>query len=236
MTQPYKTDDLTPSDLQAYTNNRLNSEDANTALVLDAALQLVRNYCRWHVCPVITDDVVSLDGPGDWGGLTVGLGGLHFASGSYLTGVLRHQRVGANVLYLPTKRLKSITSIIEDGVALDMTTIRWTERGAVYKTTGQPWTYNQAGGSVLGMQGLEVTFTHGYSITEAQDWRRLVLACADRMSLVRGLIGPFNAAVGPYRVSALYGTSRTGTLPQDSGFLDDLLGMINTPKYVRVSA
>lgn len=227
--------ELQPIDLQNYTSGRLSAEDNNTIDVLNAALQHARNHCKWHVTPVEINTQLSLDGPGMWGGLAVGIGGLHYPSGSFITGSLRRQRVGAETLYLPTKRLTGISSIMENGVALDVSTdIEWSPMGEVWKSSGQLWTASKASGRTDGTQGISITFTHGYSPVEAVDWRRLVLSIADRMSLVRGLVGPFNAAVGPYRLSAFYGTSRTGTLPMAAGWLDDLNAMFDTARYVRV--
>lgn len=233
--QPYSTDELQPLDLATYTSQRLSADDPNTLMALESALWQVRNYCKWHVCPVKINDTISLDGPGQWGGLAVGIGGLYYASGSYLGGVLRHQRAGGNTLYLPSKHVTGISAVVEDGVPLDvLTDISWSDRGEIVKTSGQPWTVNLASGRNDGSQGISVTFTHGYSSEEASDWRRLVLSIADRSSLVKGLVGAFPATVGPYRVGAYFGTSRAGNMPRDAGWLDDLLGMIDTARYVRV--
>jgi hypothetical protein len=225
--------ELTANDLEQYTNGRLVASDPNTVNVLAAALQEVRNYCKWHVSPIITEENQNLDGPGQWGGWGVGVGGLYYSSSySLVAGRLNPVRVGNDVLYLKTKKLRSIEQITEDGVALDMTTIQWSDGGQVLKTTHQPWTSNYAG-SIAGISsGINITYTHGYSEGEAADWRRIVLACADRMSMVKGLVGPFNAMVGPYRLSAYYGTSRPGTLPINASWLDDLFGQIATKRYV----
>jgi hypothetical protein len=233
--------DISPTVLEAFTQGRLSGDDPYTEWVLDAALEYARSYCRWHVSPVIVDDTRSLDGPGQWGGLSVGVGGLYYASGSYLAGVLHRNRVGADTLYLPTKHLLGISSIIEDGVALDLSQVQWSTSGAVCKTNNEPWTTNYAGsgngagGNNAGNTGVTVEFTHGYSETDAADWRRIVLMIADRMSLARGLIGGFNTEVGPYKVSAYYGTSRPALLPKHAGWLDDLTAMIANGKYVRLN-
>jgi hypothetical protein len=230
---PYETPELTPFDLQTYTQGRLQQADPNTTLVLRNALQQVRNYCHWHVTPIKTNETLRLDGPGEDGALAVGTGGLYYASGSYLTGVLRHTRPGAQTLYLPTKRLLGITAVVEhrhrhdiEGHAIDVHDLDWSDYGDVQKLDGVPWPRHK--------RSIDVTFTHGYDIEESMDWRRLVLAMADRMSLVRGLTGSFPTAVGPYRVGAYYGASRTGTLPVTAGWLDDLLSQIDVPRYVRL--
>jgi hypothetical protein len=228
---PYTTDELTANDLQTFTQGRLVASDPNAQFALAGALQEIQNYCRWHVSPVVTDTLV-LDGPGQWGGLAVGIGGLYYASGSYLTGVLRRVRTGGGTLYLPTKRLLSIESVTECGNSLNVSSnfsesdVAWSASGEVVKTDGSSWTTQ--------FQGIQITFTHGYAADNSVDWRRIVLAAADRMSMVRGLIGAFSTNMGPYRVNAYFGESRTGTMDKDAGWLDDLFGMINTARYVRV--
>jgi hypothetical protein len=189
MTEPvapaFETPELTPLDLQTYTQGRLLANDPNTKLVLGNALQQVRNYCHWHVTPIKVDQTLRLDGPGEDGALAVGTGGLYYASGSYLTGVLRHTRPGAETLYLPTKRLLGITAVVErrhpNDHIIDPRHLDWSEYGEVQKLDGVPWPRHK--------RSIDVTFTHGYDIEESMDWRRLVLAMADRMSLVRGLTG-----------------------------------------------
>jgi hypothetical protein len=231
VTEPYSTDELSINDLSTYTQGRLVVGDPNAQFALDSALQLVRDHCRWNVSPVATDSL-TLDGPGHWGGLAVGIGGLYYASGGYLTGVLRHVRTGGTTLFLPTKHLLSIASVTECGTALNVSSdftnsdVAWSVSGEVVKTDGSPWTTQ--------FQGIEITFTHGYSASEASDWRRIVLAVADRQSMVRGLVGAFSTSMGPYRVNAYFGESRTGTMPKDAGWLDDLFGMIPTDRYVRI--
>lgn len=224
--------ELGPSDLAAYTQNRLDVSDPNTANVLTRALSFVRSHCGWPVSPVMTNDVVTLDGPGQWGGWGVGMGSLY--GGSYYggTGTLHRTRVGSSTLFLPTKRLQNIVSIVEDGVTLDLTTLQWSKAGFVVKQNHQPWTSNFAGSSPGGSTGITVTMTHGWSEAEAADWRATVLAVADRMSMVKGLLGPFPTNVGPYHLGAFYGTSRPGDLPSSATWLDDLLAQIDTTRYV----
>lgn len=223
--------DLQPSDLSSYTNNRLSATDPNTALHLNRALQFVRNYCKWNVCPVIEDDVVSIDGPGQWGGYGVGMGSLY--GGSYYsgTGTLVKRRVGSGTLFLPTKRLQGISSITEDGVELDISTLQWSSAGFVVKPNNQPWTTNLATPGNPNL-GITVVMTHGWSAAEAIDWRATVLALADRMSIIKGPMGPFPVNIGPYHLGAYYGTSRAGNLQANAGWVDDLLVQIDTKRYV----
>lgn len=214
--------ELSPTDLAAYTQNRLSATDPSTQTVLNRALLQVRNYCKWNVCPVMTDDTVTLDGPGQWGGYSVGMGSMY--GSSYSHGNLARRRVGSGTLYLPTKRLQGISSIMENGVALDLSTVQWSSTGIVQKQNMTPWSAD--------LGGITVTYTHGWSVAEAEDWRQIVLAVADRMSMVRGLIGPFPTNIGPYQLGAYYGSSRAANLPVAATWLDDLYALINTKRYV----
>lgn len=206
--------DLSPGDLDSFTKGRLPRNDNETKRVLSAALMLVRNYCHWHVSPVEDNLTLTLDGPGDWGGWGVGAGSLYggpyYASG----GGLQRVRVGGMTLMLPTKNLRSIKSLVEDGVPLDISALQFDRKGNVVKTNHQRWSIN--------LQGVVVTFAHGWTEDEAADWRQIVLMIADRMSLVRGLVGPFELSVGPYRTGA---TSEP---------FKDLLDQIDTDRYVRM--
>lgn len=57
-------EDLTPADVEAYTNGRLLASDPETLRGLTAALTRVRHVCGWHVSPVRADTVI-FDGPGN---------------------------------------------------------------------------------------------------------------------------------------------------------------------------
>lgn len=137
--------ELTPADVQTFTRGRLSASDSVVEDILDAALVSARNYTGQHVSPVIADDVVTLDGP------------------------------GGRELYLPTGKVGSITSIVENGrtvdpgdyvVAADIPRMVWRKNGC--------WTNEYA--------GLVVTYTHGFTEAEAADWRRAILQMVDRMS------------------------------------------------------
>lgn len=101
--------------VEAFTEGRLNRDDAETLRQLDAALAAARGYCGWHVTPVLTATPVTLDGPG---------------------GVL---------LALPTKALSGIVELAEDGVELDVDTLEWSLLGLVRKPYGQLWTTRFSG-------------------------------------------------------------------------------------------
>ena len=54
---------------------------------------------------------------------------------------------------LPTLHLTALTSVTEDGVAIDLTNVDWSESGVMTKRSGF-WTYKKS--------GLVVNMTHGY--------------------------------------------------------------------------
>lgn len=207
--------DLNTIDLESYSKGRLPRNDYETKRVLSAALTVVRNYCHWHVSPVETDLTLTLNGPGQWGGWGIGAGNLYggpyYASG----GGLHRQRVGGQVLMLPTKRLQSIASLVEDGNPLDISTLQFDEAGNVIKSTHQRWSVN--------LQGIVITFTHGFTEDEAADWRQIVLMIAERMSTVRGLIGVADVTIGPYRVGRFMNKP-----------FADLLDQLDVDRYVRM--
>jgi len=57
------TADLTPDDVEQYTDGRLLASDPETGRVLLAALREVRKHCGWRVTPVAVE-TLTLDGPG----------------------------------------------------------------------------------------------------------------------------------------------------------------------------
>src|ERR1700733_2175357 len=56
--------ELVASDVELYTRGRLPASDVETTRILNRALAAARRYCEWHVTPLVTGDVVTLDGPG----------------------------------------------------------------------------------------------------------------------------------------------------------------------------
>lgn len=111
--------ELTTSDLEDYTDGRLVHTDSRTALWLSAALNSARHFCGWYVCPVVTDDVVVVDGPGGY------------------------------ILSLPTLQLTTLTSITELGIDLDITKLDVSvNKGTVKKYPCRHWTDRDGGISV----------------------------------------------------------------------------------------
>lgn len=146
--------ELTPADVESYTQGRLLAADTETQRLLTRALNGARHYCEWHVTPVIANDIVILDGSGD------------------------------RLLVLPTKNLRELHSITEDGDPVDITKVspsagfgRWS-RGIVRlrKQWPQRW--------IGGYSTITVDMTHGYDETEAEDFRVAVLDACDNFAKV----------------------------------------------------
>lgn len=143
-----------------------------TQRVLDAALTAVRNYCHWHVSPVRTDETLTVDGP------------------------------NSRTLWLPTKNLLAVHSIIEDDTVVysdssGSTTLEpyWHTSGRIRKRSAAYWTWKP--------RAIDVTIDHGYTEAEAADWRGVVLSVADRMSLSTGFVGAgATMTAGPYSIGA----------------------------------
>lgn len=93
---------------------------------------------------------------------------------------------GSRMLRLPTRQLVTLTSLSENGVALDVTPktgdLSWSvgsEPGfsppvIVRKRGGGWWTDEYA--------AIDVTMTHGYDDIQAADWRQAVLSMVDQMA------------------------------------------------------
>lgn len=81
---------------------------------------------------------------------------------------------GGRVLSLPTLKLIEVSSVTETGVALDVAKLDVSRsKGTIQKYPHGLWT-SRAG-------GVKVTITHGFTESEAADWRRAVLRLADLM-------------------------------------------------------
>ena len=104
-------EDLTPQDVEDYTQGRLLASDPETARMLAAALDRVRKFCGWHVSPV---QVATA---------TVRANGWH------------------DFIVLRTLKVVDIADITEDGVAVDLSTIEQftDEPGVLYKQHCARW-------------------------------------------------------------------------------------------------
>lgn len=97
----------------------------------------------------------------------------------------------SRVLFLPTMKVNTLTSVEEDGVTLDPSTISRSagdgpyqrRRVALRKRSGGWWTGEYG--------GIEITMNHGFTEAEATDWRQAILSMVDQMSLL-----PVSAATG----------------------------------------
>ena len=96
--------------VEAFTHGRLGRDDEETQRQLDAALAAARNYCGWHVTPLIADAQITLDGSGD------------------------------RLLVLPTLSMTELSEVDEDGTELNLADLHWSARGLVAKRTGAYWT------------------------------------------------------------------------------------------------
>ena len=154
----YQEPDLSVDDVDDYTNGQLSEDDPATQRMLDAALAVARNDMRWHVNPVTFGEVISLNGQG----------GLH--------------------LWLPTKNVVTIHNIT-DTISGTMPTA---PPGLLYdadlpnkvylnpQVSGQVW----CGPGVSGLSGITVTWDHGFTNTQAADWRNAILALVTNIAQI----------------------------------------------------
>lgn len=155
--------EISGADLQAFTNGRLQAGNAEVLRMLAAALTVARRYTGWHVSPVRLADNITIDGP------------------------------DSRVLMLPTRKIVGgqPTSITEDGTLLVSGTYKASVGDgpglsrpiAVRKTGGGYWSAEYA--------SIAVVMDHGYTETEAADWRQAIMAMVDQMSLI-----PISAGMG----------------------------------------
>lgn len=155
-------EDLTPADVESYTNGRLLASDAEVQRALNAALARIRRYCGWHVSPVRTE-TLTVDGPdepdGHWG---------HY-------GRYGHYGSGSQYLVLKTMHIVNLISITEHDEPTDLANVKKSADapGILYKKRC-PW--------ACGFSAIEVELEHGYTAAEAEDFREAVLALVDRAS------------------------------------------------------
>jgi len=180
MTEPTPDDVLAPADVQRYTSGRLAADNPETQRLLSAGLAAARRFCGWHVAPVKQNQEVTLDGP------------------------------GGKLLVLPTLALVELTSVEEDGVALDVDNdLRVSPRGLVQKRSGGLWCRHYG--------AVQVTMTHGYE--EAPGFNAAVLSFVDRSSLApsggrANVIGPFQYPVEAMAAASAFSTVERSLLEQ----------------------
>lgn len=143
--------ELTPNDVELFTKGRLLASNVETYRVLQRAYTAVRNYCGWHVTPVKAGEVVTLDGPD------------HV------------------LLPLPTMHLVTLTSVVEDGVTLNLADLTSSATGRLLMKKAEPkrWSSNY--------KSIVVTMTHGFD--SAPDFDQAVLEAVDSIDLKIGGVG-----------------------------------------------
>ncbi len=143
--------ELTSVDVELFTKGRLLASNVETYRMLQRAYAAVRRYCGWHVTPVKTGDVITLDGP------------------------------DSVLLPLPTMRLVTLISVVEDGVTLNLAdlTPSATGRLLVKKAAPRCWSAN--------FRSIVVTMTHGFD--SAPDFDQAVLEAVDSIALKIGGVG-----------------------------------------------
>lgn len=143
--------ELTAVDVELFTKGRLLASSPETTRVLQRAYAAVRAYCGWHVTPVHVGDVVTLDGPG----------GLRLA--------------------LPTKKLITLTSVVEDGVTLNVANLTPSASGRQLVKTVWPYWWS------CNFRSIVVTMTHGFD--SAPDFDQAVLEAVDTITTKIGQVG-----------------------------------------------
>lgn len=148
--------ELTPTDVQQYTNGRLQANNAETQRMLNAALVAARRNVGWHVSPIKTGDVMVLDGPG------------------YRSHKLR----------LPTRKIVALNSVIDHGRSLDVSlsntaqVVRSAQVPWLLVRRRGHWSHEYA--------DIVVNLDHGFDVDEAADWRQAILSMVDQMVTIIG--------------------------------------------------
>lgn len=98
---------------------------------------------------------------------------------------------GSPLLVLPTLRLLDLVSLTEDGAAVDLGSVTWSQRGMVCKRGGGRWSGE--------FGAIEAEIEHG--IADAAAWQSAVLASVERRSsdfsgTGREVVGPFQYGGG----------------------------------------
>jgi len=179
--------------VEAFTQGRLDRDDPDTARQLDAALAAARNYCGWHVAPVLTDVQITIDGP------------------------------GGPMLALPTQNLTALTAIVEDGHTLDVNYLAWSARGMVLKkrpyafpVSAFPYQFRPWNFWTECFQGITATISHGFA--SAPDFDAAVLSAIERGGFAAGSgvqlrsIGPFQYDTSGLTGGAIFSSAELAVL------------------------
>lgn len=154
--------ELRPADVELFTGGRLLADQVETNRKLQRAYAAVRKYCGWHVSPIKVGDVVTLDGPG---------------------GVF---------LALPTLKLITLTTVVEDGVTLSNGTLTPSASGRLLVKRAAPFWWSSNLGSIV------VTMTHGFDV--APNFDQAVLSLVDEIAVSASSATPGGAGVKRDRV------------------------------------
>lgn len=204
--------ELTPEDVDSYTSGRLAAGDPETARMLSATLSATRREVGWHVSPVLTADVMTVNGPlragSDWGGYDYGSGWGWWGGGG-----MSHK------LRLPTQKIVTLESIVENSITLDLSKIiisaqdTWNRNCEVLIRHCGHWTHRPA--------AIVITMDHGYTPDEASDWRQAILSLVDQMAEISILGQPGASSLVSKSVNdTAYRWSPTPLLPSVSTILD----------------
>lgn len=100
-----------PAQLEEWTKRKIKAADNRVPVALAAVSRSIRNRAGWHITPVVSGHVLTLDGP------------------------------GGNVLSLPSMAVKSLTSVVDDELVLDPASDLRVSRGSglVKKRSGAAW-------------------------------------------------------------------------------------------------
>lgn len=152
----------------------------------DVARSAARRFCGWHVTPVREGDVMKMDGP------------------------------GSPLLVLPTLRLIELTSVVENGVTLDVANDLFVStRGLVRKRSGAWWSGNY--GAIV------VTMTHGFpadidaddKLPNAAEFNAAVASYAGRSAASKfRAIGPFQYDTQSMAASSAFSVVERSLLEQ----------------------
>jgi hypothetical protein len=134
---------------------------------------------------------------------------------------------GRQLLSLPTLSLVELQSITEDGVALDISTLRSSKTGLVRKKSGACWSHHYG--------AITVTMNHGYD--NAWDWQAAVLELIDRASSAVGEVAGSSGPMIEKRVDdVLYRWMSTIGDPGSKDLFDMLNHAVVDPYRIELSA
>lgn len=157
--------ELDPDDVAAYTGGRLDAGDDETQRMLNAVLSAARGAAGWHVSPVKTDDVLTVEGLG------------------------RHRIGPQHVLWLPTQwvvALKQVT-VSNDAGSTDLvigTDVRIGPQNA-YQPSPVGVKLIRRGGYWHGGDVVTVKLDHGFDPDTAADWRQAILDMVDDIASIK---------------------------------------------------